>query len=322
MNRNHADGVLQLSVVVPCHNPQRGYLARVMDALRGQTLPQTDWELVVVDNASDPPLSDWVDVSWHAGGRVVRETRLGLTPARLRGFSESHAPLIVMVDDDNLLATDYLEQAARIAQEKPFLGAFGGAVNPEYEVAPARKLRTYLTMLGVRDVPFSVWSNDQNHWASTPIGGGMCLRKEVAAVYERVLEEDALRQILDRQGTSLVSGGDIDLVFTGLSLGLGMGVFRELQLTHLIPAHRLEAAYLLRLSEGVGFSSVLLDHVWNRGGHTTDVVPGFTTLLRRGIVALLDNVRRRRFVAARHRGAARGMHYLRELRKQGRGGKV
>ena len=37
------------------------------------------------------------------GGRVVREERLGLTHARLRGHAEASGKILVFVDDDNLL---------------------------------------------------------------------------------------------------------------------------------------------------------------------------------------------------------------------------
>ncbi len=46
----------RVSVVIPTHNPREDYLARVLDALRAQTLDQSAWELVVVDNNSKPAL--------------------------------------------------------------------------------------------------------------------------------------------------------------------------------------------------------------------------------------------------------------------------
>jgi hypothetical protein len=47
---------LVVSVVVPTHNPRPDYLERVLEALRGQMLDQSAWELVVVDNNSQPEL--------------------------------------------------------------------------------------------------------------------------------------------------------------------------------------------------------------------------------------------------------------------------
>jgi cellulose synthase/poly-beta-1,6-N-acetylglucosamine synthase-like glycosyltransferase len=43
---------LAVSVVIPTHNPRMDYLARVLEALRAQTLPREQWEIIVVDNGS------------------------------------------------------------------------------------------------------------------------------------------------------------------------------------------------------------------------------------------------------------------------------
>ena len=42
----------ELSVIIPTHNPRRGYLDQVLKALEKETLERSSWELVIVDNAS------------------------------------------------------------------------------------------------------------------------------------------------------------------------------------------------------------------------------------------------------------------------------
>jgi hypothetical protein len=156
---------LAVSVVIPTHNPRRDYLARVIEALRQQTLSKDRWEVVVVDNGSREALevasrqtsvvsekANCVDLIWHPNARVVREEMLGLTFARLRGFAEAKGELIVMVDDDNLLAPGYLATAVEIAQERPMLGAFGGRCLPEFEHEPPEWLKGITSGLGVRDL--------------------------------------------------------------------------------------------------------------------------------------------------------------------------
>src|SRR2546430_6030560 len=80
---------MQLSVIICCHNPRMDYLARVLGALKAQTLSTDNWELLVVDNASKDPVSASHDISWHPKAHHVREMNLGLTHARLRGIAES-----------------------------------------------------------------------------------------------------------------------------------------------------------------------------------------------------------------------------------------
>ena len=116
---------LSVSVILCTHNPRPDYISRVLAALRGQTLPAEQWEFLVLDNASKRPLSETVDISWHPRGRHIREDELGLTAARLRGIQESGGELLVFVDDDNVLAPDFLVQCAAISAQCPYVGVFG-----------------------------------------------------------------------------------------------------------------------------------------------------------------------------------------------------
>ena len=142
---------LAVSVVIPTHNPRMEYLRRVVEALRVQTLPREQWELLLIDNASREKVEGRADIGWHGNARIVREEELGLTFARLRGFAEAKGELIVMVDDDNVLAPDYLETAVRIAKDHPMLGAFGGKCLPEFETEPGPWLEARGRGLGLRD---------------------------------------------------------------------------------------------------------------------------------------------------------------------------
>src|SRR5580658_7466146 len=110
-----------ISVIICAHNPRRDYLSRALDALKAQSLPREQWELLLIDNASKEPLANSLDLSWHRGGRHVLEKELGLTPARLRGIREASGEVLVFVDDDNVLAPDYLDHALGIARSHPFV---------------------------------------------------------------------------------------------------------------------------------------------------------------------------------------------------------
>ena len=75
-----------VSVVLPSHNPRGDFLDLVLDALRNQTLSTSQWELIVVDNHSNQPLADLLNLTWHPSATILREDQLGLTRARLAGF--------------------------------------------------------------------------------------------------------------------------------------------------------------------------------------------------------------------------------------------
>jgi GT2 family glycosyltransferase len=249
-----------IGVILCTHNPRADNLERTLAALQQQTLPCADWELLLVDNASQRRVAEQVSLTWHPHARHVREEQLGLTPARLRGMAEASAPLLVFVDDDNLLAPDYLAQAVAIAADWPRLGAWGGRVLPEYETAPAPELRELVKLLALTDFTRDEWSNARttaNH--AIPCGAGLCVRREVALAYRQQLAGHPERAALDRRGALLTSCGDIDLALTACDLGLGTGRFVQLQLTHLIPTHRVQRAYLLKLRESVVLSALTLN---------------------------------------------------------------
>lgn len=293
-----------LSVVLCTHNPRPDYLRRALMALDAQTLPKSEWELVIVDNASDTALC--TDLSWHSRGRVVREGLLGLTPARLRGIRETTGDVLVFVDDDNVLDSDFLETAERIARTRTFLGSWSGQCRPEFEQAPPEWSRPYWGNLVIREFDRDVWSNLPRLAASMPCGAGLCLRRPVAERYVQ-LHMSGQRDIqLDRTGLSLLSGGDNDLAACACDIGLGVGLMSDLRLTHLIPPDRLTIDYLSRLLEGIYYSAVLVAQ--QRSSH--DELRSYHVRWHERLRMLLKSRPDRRLQAAALRGRARALRHL------------
>jgi glycosyltransferase involved in cell wall biosynthesis len=249
---------LQVSAIVCSHNPRADYLQRALDALRSQTLAADRWELLLIDNASTVPLASVVDLGWHPHGRCVREDQLGLTMARLRGIRESGGDLLVFVDDDNVLAHDYLEVALSQAQGHPHIGAFGGSVKGEFETPPPDWIGPYLSGLVVCEIERNYWSNVLEWSPAVPYGAGLCVRRDVATDYAHKAVGDPRRKALGRNGGRLGAGDDTDLAWCAVDLGMGTGRFCALRLTHLIPSVRLTQEYVARLYAGFAGSGLLL----------------------------------------------------------------
>jgi hypothetical protein len=255
--------MLDASVIICAHNPRPDYFARVLDGLRNQTLPLHRWELLIVDNASQVPLASSCDISWHPIARHIWESELGLTPARRRGIQEASAELIIFVDDDNVLDETYFKEAIKIGQTWPSLGVWGsGSIRGALEVELPESLRKHRSWLPVREVTAPRWSascEDDIPWGA--LGAGLCVRKEVAIAYSQFCDQSSI-QITDRQGASLSCGGDTEISLVCCRQGLGVGIFPELKLTHLIPEHRLSEDYFVRFVEGTCLSHFLLHYKW------------------------------------------------------------
>jgi GT2 family glycosyltransferase len=258
-----------LSVVLCTHNPRIDYIHRCICALRNQTLASHQWELVMVDNRSDELINGRIDLSWHQQAKIIREETLGLTAARLRGIREAKGDLLVFVDDDNVLDPNFLEVAHRTMADRPFLGSWSGQCRPEFETPPPKWTRRYWGNLVIREFERDVWSNLPRLSESMPCGAGLCVRREVALRYVDLHESGERPFQFDRNGKSLLSGGDNDLAACACDLGLGVGLIASLKLTHLISPDRLTEEYLARLCEGIFCSAVVLDHLRSPGAAST-----------------------------------------------------
>jgi GT2 family glycosyltransferase len=303
--------MLALSVIVCTHNPAPAQLQRVLDALAAQTLPQTQWELLVIDNASDDALAPRFALGWHAHARHLREDTLGLTPARLRGIAEARGPLLVFVDDDNVLGPDYLDVAAQLAATHPHLGAFGsGCLEAEYEVPPSRTVVRFLGLLS-RHVQAPASSGNLDDHACVPWGSGLCVQRDVAQAYPALLKRLGIDELLDRRGQRLFGNGDIAFSWCATLAGKQFGVFPQLRIKHLIPARRLSKEYLLRYVEDNSFSGGVFDFL------RTDELPAggerrATTLLRLALRALRRGPFASRVGWAAMSGSAQARAYIRE----------
>ncbi len=246
-----------ISVIICTHNPRRDYLLRVLDGLKAQSLPTEQWELLLIDNASNESLASAIDLSWHPGARHVREEELGLTKARIRGIKESVGEVQVFVDDDNLLSPIYLEHALKIAKTESHLGVWGGNVELEFERKPMLELEPYCALLALKTVIRPIWSNLYT-FETAPVGAGICVRSSVSKYYMEKVRADEIRRSLDREGNGFGSCGDLDLCWTAVDIGMGCGLFPEFKVAHLIGKHRVELDYLMQLQKGTCKSYALL----------------------------------------------------------------
>jgi glycosyltransferase involved in cell wall biosynthesis len=251
------------SVIICTHNPTLNYLNRTICALKEQTLPFTDWELIVVDNASERPVADYLDLSWHPFGRHVSEQKLGSAYARIKGIEEADSATLIFVDDDNCLKQNYLETALEFMQFMPLIGAIGaGKIVAEFETPPSEEVIPFLRSLAIRSEDRPCFSNDIKYHKAIPYGAGLCIRRSIALAYTKHCSENKITTSLGRVGNILLSAEDIDLALHACKAGYISGVIPELELIHLIPRRRIEHDYLVKIAAGHAASSYILSQLW------------------------------------------------------------
>ncbi len=251
---------MQLSVAICTRNPRPDYLARVLNALAEQTLPNTEWELLVVDSASTVPLPVEPLRRPAVALRLLRVEQSGLLRARFAAIAAAVAPVVVFLDDDNVPATDFLETGVAIGAQWPMLGCWGpGRIVPECEIPPPTSLADHFGRMACCDLPADRWSNTLE---VVPPGAGLFVRLACARAYAAFAEHDPNRQLVGETAERFFRGDDTDLVFHLIKSGFGAGQFTALYLTHLMPSKRLTEDYVVSLAKVAAGSAVVINHLW------------------------------------------------------------
>src|SRR5262245_52976703 len=98
----------EISAIVTTRN-RAALLRRALDAFRAQTLPPHRWEVVVVDDGSTDGTADVLRAFAAALPlRAFFQQHAGLAAARNHGVLAAWSPIVVLVDDDDLPAPDFL----------------------------------------------------------------------------------------------------------------------------------------------------------------------------------------------------------------------
>lgn len=246
---------MKLSVVICSYAPKLHIFLQVLEALKQQSLSHDEWELILIDNNSPTPVAGLIDLGWHENSKIICEPIPGLAHARMAGVVAAQTPLIVFVDDDNLLNETYLETALRFHNEHPEVGCFGGRSLPVYETKPPGWFFQTGIDLGCQDYGSEEYISNFNsdsplkgYPEKAPIGTGMVISRKAFLYYQKEAAANPERLNLGRRGTSLSSGEDNDIILTLVKAGYQIAYVPRLVVNHLIPSSRFSFDYLKRMA--------------------------------------------------------------------------
>ena len=249
--------MLKLSVIICTYNPYIPILNKVLKALKSQTLNQQYWQLIIVDNNSEPPVSKVLNIDWHINGFITEEKELGLIKARITGYKLSgDTPVIIFVDDDNVLDPNYLHNSLQFSYKHPEVGCFGGKSIPIYETPPPSWFFKTNISLGCQDYGDKLFISNYNlkklkllkYPERAPIGTGMVITSKSFLCYLQAIENDIKRLQLGRKGLNLISGEDNDIVLTVIKHGYEIACIPELIVNHHIQKRRYNLEYLKKIA--------------------------------------------------------------------------
>jgi len=254
-----------LQACVCTHNPRLDIFRRVLGSIARQSRRPPGFELVIIDNASDPPLceAECMAILGSTPVRIEREPRLGIAAARARAVSVTSAEWVLLVDDDTELAPDYLECALRVIARTPGLGCFGGKLLLPGDLVVDPWMRPLLGFLAIRDAgdaPITACSGEWGVWE--PPAAGAVVRRPLLERYCAVVQANRSASQLGRKGVRSFGAGEDALLMSGAyELGLSASYQPSLRLTHHLDPSRLEFTYLMRLMYGHGRSRIILERV-------------------------------------------------------------
>lgn len=241
--------MINLSVIVCCYNSQNV----IKDTLEHLAVQQTNnafnYEVVLVDNNCTDHTVEVANNVWKVLNttidlNVVTESKPGLSYARKAGVNHSKGEFIVFCDDDNWLASDYLQVAFNFMMKHPEVGALGGqsigvleGVEPKWWHKEAKNYAVGKQASKSGDV-----SSRGYVW-----GAGMVFRK---SLFLRLYNTGFESLLSDRKEELLSSGGDSELCKWFILMGYKLWYLETLKFNHYIIKSRLLDTYLVKLKAG------------------------------------------------------------------------
>lgn len=272
-----ADARLMLQICICTHNPRPDVFHKVLAALGRQT-HCAGVEVVVIDNASEPPIEEQTCRRSLGSGlelRIEREETLGVAAARARAVDVTTTEWILFVDDDTELMPDYIEQGLRIIAENPTIGCFGGKLLLPPYLSPQRWAKPLLGFLAIKDLGDQPMASMADEWRRCePPTAGAFVRRQVLERYRAVIRANQMAQALGRKGQKGLRSGEDALMMRGAhAVGLSVSYQPALTLVHHVHPRRFRFGYLVRLMWGNGRTLFLLDRIAASGGHRPSSLP-------------------------------------------------
>jgi glycosyltransferase involved in cell wall biosynthesis len=246
-----------VSVIICCYNSAnkiKNVLKHLEEQKGTELIP---WEVIVVDNASIDDTSEVAMRSWTRKDvpfQVIHEAKPGLSNARLRGLDTSVHPIIVFVDDDNLVAEDYIARAFNLMEGNKKLGLAGGLGIPVSDTGFPEWFDQYQDAfaVGPQADKTGVISEERTYLH----GAGLIMRKEV---WQLIMESGFNFVLSGRKGKSMSSGEDSEISSAFRLAGYDLWYDPNLKFQHIIPVQRLNWKFLIKLSREFGKSFAVLD---------------------------------------------------------------
>ena len=236
---------LKISVVICTYNRPKG-LEKVLNSIARQTIPQTDYEVLVVDNNPDASsLKQTIERirSEEFGSsfeclRLIHCPILGLSYARNTGISEAKSDILIFLDDDATARKNLLEEYWKAYGEHPEAGVIGGHIILDRPVELSMIWKNGWERYWSHFVTGYSDYTSVNNWWEFPWGANWSARKKA------LLQIGGFRGSYGRTGNDFRGGEEI--VAAGLikSLDYSIAVLPQAEVLHHVDPSRFTLNHL------------------------------------------------------------------------------
>ncbi len=202
---------MKLSVIVCTRNRDR-QLAAMLERFFAQNFSgDYDYEVLIVDNASDPKTKQTYDGFLIRNPDLCdrllyfRENKPGLSRARNAGLKTVNGQIIVFTDDDVLVTENWLDEIHREFASDPNLFVLGG--------------RVLLANEALQNV--AIYADQERREYRFPNGGGVAMGANMAFRRE-VFDRIGMFDVRLGAGTFFAGGEDIELFYRTMKAGYKM----------------------------------------------------------------------------------------------------
>ena len=239
-----------ISIIICTYNREK-YIGPLLESIAKNDYPKSEYEILLVDNNCTDNTHSICNMfaQQHADVkfRYVVEPEQGLSAARNKGIKEAKGDIIIYVDDDALVDTNYISSFADHFANNPTTMAAGGPIEPLYETEEPKWMSPYTKAL------LTAWMNYGNVVCNYPKGrypgGGNAAYRKV--VFDKV---GLFNTELGRKGTALLASEEKDIFDKMHALGMQVKYLPTPILHHIIPQTKLEKPYFDRLTRQIGDS--------------------------------------------------------------------
>ena len=239
-----------ITIIICTYNREK-YIGPLLESIAKNDYPKGDYEILLVDNNctdnTRAVCQSFAETHKDVNFRYVVEPEQGLSAARNKGIKESKSDIIIYVDDDALVDSNYISSYANHLANNPNTMAAGGPIEPLYETEEPKWMSPYIKALLTAWMNYgpSVRNYPKGHY---PGGGNAAYRK---IVFDKV---GLFNTELGRKGTALLASEEKDIFDKMRALGMQVKYLPTPVLHHIIPQAKLEKPYFDKLTRQIGNS--------------------------------------------------------------------